>query len=155
MPSRAYEPGLRAPETKRGLLAGMGMTEKQGGSDVRSNTTVAQPAGDGSWLLTGHKWFTSAPMNDLFLVLAQAPGGLSCFLVPRVLPDGTRNVFRIQRLKAKLGNSGNATSEPEFDDTVAWLVGAEGRGVRTIIEMVTVTRLDCTIGSAAGMRAAL
>jgi putative acyl-CoA dehydrogenase len=153
--SRAYDPGLRAPLGKRGLLAGMGMTEKQGGSDVRANTTTATPAGDGTYRLRGHKWFTSAPMCDLFLVLAQAPGGLSCFLVPRVLPDGTRNVFRIQRLKDKLGNRSNASSEPEFDDTVAWLVGAEGRGVRTIIEMVTVTRLDCTIGSAAGMRAAL
>jgi len=153
--SRSYDPGLRAPLGKRGLLAGMGMTEKQGGSDVRANTTTATPAGDGTYRLRGHKWFTSAPMCDLFLVLAQAPGGLSCFLVPRVLPDGTRNVFRIQRLKDKLGNRSNASSEPEFDDTVAWLVGAEGRGVRTIIEMVTVTRLDCTIGSAAGMRAAL
>jgi len=154
--SRVYDPGLRAPLTKRGLLAGMGMTEKQGGSDVRANTTTATPAAaDGSYRLRGHKWFTSAPMCDLFLVLAQAPGGLSCFLLPRVLPDGTRNVFRIQRLKDKLGNRSNASSEPEFDDTVAWLVGEEGRGVRTIIEMVSVTRLDCTIGSAAGMRAAL
>jgi putative acyl-CoA dehydrogenase len=153
--SRVYDPGLRTPLGKRGLLAGMGMTEKQGGSDVRANTTTATPAGAGTYRLRGHKWFTSAPMCDLFLVLAQAPGGLSCFLVPRVLPDGTRNTFRIQRLKDKLGNRSNASSEPEFDDTVAWLVGAEGRGVRTIIEMVSVTRLDCTIGSAAGMRAAL
>ncbi|MEV4415033.1 acyl-CoA dehydrogenase family protein [Catellatospora sp. NPDC049609] len=153
--SREYDPGLRAPEGKRGLLAGMGMTEKQGGSDVRTNTTTATPAGDGSWLLRGHKWFTSAPMNDLFLVLAQAPGGLSCFLVPRVLPDGTRNVFRIQRLKDKLGNRSNASSEPEFDDTVAWLVGEQGRGVAVIIEMVSLTRLDSSLGSAAGMRAAL
>jgi putative acyl-CoA dehydrogenase len=113
------------------------------------------PAADGTFLLTGHKWFTSAPMCDLFLVLAQAPGGLSCFLVPRVLPDGTRNTFRIQRLKDKLGNRSNASSEPEFDDTVAWLVGEEGRGVRTIIEMVSMTRLDCVIGSAALMRQAL
>ena len=153
--SRIYDPGLREPATKRGLLAGMGMTEKQGGSDVRANTTVAVPAGDGTWRLTGHKWFTSAPMCDLFLVLAQAPKGLSCFLVPRVLPGGDRNVFRIQRLKDKLGNRSNASSEPEFDDTVGWLVGEEGRGVRTIIEMVAMTRLDCVIGSAAGMRAAL
>jgi putative acyl-CoA dehydrogenase len=153
--SRTYDPGLRAPLGKRGLLAGMGMTEKQGGSDVRSNTTTATPAGAGTYRLRGHKWFTSAPMCDLFLVLAQAPGGLSCFLVPRVLPDGSRNTFRIQRLKDKLGNRSNASSEPEFDDTVGWLVGDEGRGVRTIIEMVSVTRLDCTIGSAAGMRAAL
>jgi putative acyl-CoA dehydrogenase len=152
---RAYDPGLRPPLTKRGLLAGMGMTEKQGGSDVRANSTVATPAGDGTFRLRGHKWFTSAPMCDLFLVLAQAPGGLSCFLVPRVLPDGTHNPFRIQRLKDKLGNRSNASSEPEFDETVAWLVGEEGHGVRTIIEMVAMTRLDCVIGSAAGMRAAL
>jgi putative acyl-CoA dehydrogenase len=153
--SREYDPGLRTPATKRGLLAGMGMTEKQGGSDVRANTTAATPAGDGTWRLRGHKWFTSAPMCDLFLVLAQAPAGLSCFLVPRVLPDGSRNVFRIQRLKDKLGNRSNASSEPEFDDTVGWLVGEEGRGVRTIIDMVAMTRLDCVIGSASGMRAAL
>ncbi len=153
--ARSYDPGLRTPVTKRGLLAGMGMTEKQGGSDVRANTTAATAAGDGTWRLRGHKWFTSAPMCDLFLVLAQAPGGLSCFLVPRVLPDGTRNVFRIQRLKDKLGNRSNASSEPEFDDTVAWLVGCEGHGVRTIIEMVRMTRLDCVTGSASGMRAAL
>ncbi len=150
--SRTYDPGLRVPTTKAGLLAGMGMTEKQGGSDVRANTTRAVPDGD-VWRLTGHKWFTSAPMCDLFLVLAQAPGGLSCFLVPRVLPDGTRNTFRIQRLKDKLGNRSNASSEPEFDGTVAWLVGEEGRGVRTIIEMVSMTRLDCVIGSASLMRA--
>ncbi|RKE17324.1 acyl-CoA dehydrogenase family protein [Streptomyces sp. TLI_171] len=153
--SRVYDPGLRAPAGKNGLLAGMGMTEKQGGSDVRANTTTATEQPDGSWRLRGHKWFTSAPMNDLFLVLAQAPGGLSCFLVPRVLPDGSRNTFRIQRLKDKLGNRANASSEPEFDDTVAWLVGAEGKGVRTIIDMVTMTRLDCVLGSAAGTRAAL
>ncbi|HEU4348066.1 MAG TPA: acyl-CoA dehydrogenase family protein, partial [Actinoplanes sp.] len=162
--SRAYDPGfgaatqpggLRPPLTKRGLLAGMGMTEKQGGSDVRANTTTATPAGDGTYRLRGHKWFTSAPMCDLFLVLAQAPAGLSCFLVPRVLPDGTRNTFRIQRLKDKLGNRSNASSEPEFDGTVAWPVGAEGQGVRTIIEMVAMTRLDCVTGSASGMRAAL
>jgi len=154
--SRVYDPGLRIPTTKRGLLAGMGMTEKQGGSDVRTNSTVATPTGeDGVYRLRGHKWFTSAPMCDLFLVLAQAPGGLSCFLVPRILPDGTRNPFRIQRLKDKLGNRSNASSEPEFDGTVAWLVGEEGRGVKTIIEMVNCTRLDCVGGSAAMMRKAL
>ncbi|MEV4709173.1 isovaleryl-CoA dehydrogenase [Actinoplanes sp. NPDC049316] len=153
--SRVYDPGLRTPQTKRGLLAGMGMTEKQGGSDVRANSTTATPAADGSYRLRGHKWFTSAPMCDLFLVLAQAPGGLTCFLVPRVLPDGTRNTFRIQRLKDKLGNRSNASSEPEFDDTVAWRVGNEGHGVRTIIDMVAMTRLDCVTGSASGMRAAL
>jgi putative acyl-CoA dehydrogenase len=154
--SRVYDPGLRIPTTKRGLLAGMGMTEKQGGSDVRTNTTVATPTADaGVYTLRGHKWFTSAPMCDLFLVLAQAPGGLSCFLVPRVLPDGTRNTFRITRLKDKLGNRSNASSEPEFDGTVAWLVGGEGRGVKTIIEMVNCTRLECVMGSAALMRKAL
>src|SRR5213079_3035149 len=133
----------------------MGMTEKQGGSDVRANTTTATPNSDGTWSLRGHKWFTSAPMCDLFLVLAQAPQGLSCFLVPRVLPDGSRNPFRIQRLKDKLGNRSNASAEPEFDGTVGWLVGPAGRGVATIIQMVALTRLDCAIGSAAGMRAAL
>ncbi|SDL06789.1 acyl-CoA dehydrogenase family protein [Streptomyces indicus] len=153
--SRTYDPGLRTPTEKRGLLAGMGMTEKQGGTDVRANTTTAAEQADGTWRLRGHKWFTSAPMNDLFLVLAQAPGGLSCFLVPRVLPDGSRNTFRIQRLKDKLGNRSNASSEPEFDDTVAWLVGDEGRGVRTIIDMVTMTRLDCVLGSAGHIREAL
>ncbi|WP_305788943.1 acyl-CoA dehydrogenase family protein [Symbioplanes lichenis] len=153
--SRVYDPGLRPPAGKRGLLAGMGMTEKQGGSDVRANSTSATEQPDGTWRLRGHKWFTSAPMCDLFLVLAQAPEGLSCFLVPRVLPDGGRNTFRIQRLKDKLGNRSNASSEPEFDDTVAWLVGPAGQGVRTIIEMVSMTRLDCVTGSAAGMRAAL
>ncbi len=149
-----YDFGLRAPQTKAGLLAGMAMTEKQGGSDVRANTSRAVPHDD-HYLLTGHKWFCSAPMCDLFLVLAQAPGGLSCFLVPRVLPDGTRNPFLIQRLKDKLGNRSNASSEVEFDATHGWLVGDEGAGVRTIIDMVTMTRLDCVIGSASGQRAAL
>ncbi|MFJ6725512.1 acyl-CoA dehydrogenase family protein [Streptomyces sp. NPDC091281] len=154
--SRAYDPGLRVPTGKRGLLAGMGMTEKQGGSDVRTNTTTATPtAGTGVYLLHGHKWFTSAPMCDVFLVLAQAPDGLTCFLVPRVLPDGTRNTFRIQRLKDKLGNRSNASSEPEFDHTVAWRVGPEGQGVKTIIEMVNCTRLDCVMMSAALMRKTL
>ncbi|MDQ1696304.1 MAG: putative acyl-CoA dehydrogenase, partial [Frankiaceae bacterium] len=151
--SYVYDFGLRPPADKAGCLAGMGMTEKQGGSDVRSNTTVAVPSPDGTYRLTGHKWFTSAPMCDVFLVLAQAPGGLTCFLLPRVLPDGTRNTFRIQRLKDKLGNRSNASSEPEFDDTVAWRLGDEGRGVRTIIEMVMMTRLDCVIGSTSLMRA--
>ena len=153
--ARNYDFGLRPPQEKSGLLAGMAMTEKQGGSDVRANTTQAVPGGDGSYRLTGHKWFCSAPMSDLFLVLAQAPGGLSCFLVPRVLPDGERNVFAIQRLKDKLGNKSNASSEVEFDGTVGLLIGEEGRGVRTIIDMVTMTRLDCIIGSAAVQRAAL
>ncbi len=153
--SRAYDFGLRPPDGKRGLLAGMAMTEKQGGSDVRANTTRAEPVGDGSYRLTGHKWFCSAPMCDLFLVLAQAEEGLSCFAVPRVLPDGTGNPFALQRLKDKLGNRSNASSEVEFDGTLGWLVGQPGRGVRTIIDMVTMTRLDCVIGSAAGQRAAL
>jgi putative acyl-CoA dehydrogenase len=153
--SLSYDFGLRAPATKSGLLAGMAMTEKQGGSDVRSNTSRAVPNSDGSYSITGHKWFCSAPMCDLFLVLAQAEAGLSCFLVPRVLPDGSRNTFALQRLKDKLGNRSNASSEVEFDSTVGWLVGAEGRGVRTIIEMVNMTRLDCLIGSASLQRAAL
>ncbi|WP_431949176.1 acyl-CoA dehydrogenase family protein [Nocardia lijiangensis] len=151
--AKEYDPGLRVPSTKRGLIAGMSMTEKQGGSDVRANTTTATPSADGTYRITGHKWFTSAPMSDIFLVLAQAPGGLSCFFVPRVLPDGTRNTFNLQRLKNKLGNHSNASSEVEYDDTVGWLVGEEGRGVPTIIEMVNLTRLDCTLGSASGMRA--
>ncbi|QJS13335.1 DNA alkylation response protein [Streptomyces argyrophyllae] len=154
--SREYDPRLRVPTEKPGLLAGMGMTEKQGGSDVRTNTTTATPTGEaGVYTLRGHKWFTSAPMCDVFLVLAQAPGGLSCFLVPRVLPDGSRNTFRVQRLKDKLGNRSNASSEPEFDRTVAWLVGPEGRGVKTIIEMVNCTRLDCVMSSATLMRKTL
>ncbi|MFH8369980.1 acyl-CoA dehydrogenase family protein [Streptomyces sp. NPDC018031] len=153
--SRSYDFGLRPPLTKRGLIAGMSMTEKQGGSDVRANTTAAVPAGDGTYLLTGHKWFTSAPMSDVFLTLAQAPEGITCFLVPRVLPDGTRNPLRLQRLKNKLGNRSNASSEVEYEQAVAWRVGEPGRGVRTIVEMVNITRLDCVIGSAAGMRAGL
>ncbi|WUO36422.1 acyl-CoA dehydrogenase family protein [Streptomyces sp. NBC_00285] len=153
---REYDPALRVPAGKRGLLAGMGMTEKQGGSDVRANTTAAtRTAEPGVYTLRGHKWFTSAPMCDVFLVLAQAPGGLSCFLVPRILPDGSRNTFRIQRLKDKLGNRSNASSEPEFDGTVAWLVGPEGQGVKTIIEMVNCTRLDCVMMSATLMRRTL
>ncbi|MGW1738134.1 acyl-CoA dehydrogenase family protein [Nocardia sp. NPDC001965] len=157
--SRGYDGRLRAPGDKPGVLFGMAMTEKQGGSDVRANTTRAVANPDGSWSLTGHKWFCSAPMSDAFLILAQArdtalAGGsaLSCFLVPRVLEDGTRNVFRIQRLKDKLGNKSNASSEIELDGTVGYLVGEPGRGVRTIIEMVSRTRLDCVYGSAAGMR---
>jgi putative acyl-CoA dehydrogenase len=133
----------------------MGMTEKQGGSDVRRNTTRAVAQADGSYRLTGHKWFTSAPMSDLFLVLGQLDEGVSCFLVPRVLPDGSRNVFALQRLKDKLGDRSNASSEVEFDGTTGWLVGEPGRGVPAIIEMVNMTRLDCVLGSAATVRAAL
>ncbi|WP_026120788.1 acyl-CoA dehydrogenase family protein [Nocardiopsis potens] len=153
--ARSYDFGLRAPGTKQGLLAGMSMTEKQGGSDVRANTTRAVPAADGTYRLTGHKWFTSAPMGDLFLTLAQASEGLTCFLVPRVLDDGSRNRLRLQRLKDKLGNRSNASSEIEYEEAFAWRVGEPGKGVRTIIEMVNGTRLDCVIGSAAGMRAGL
>jgi len=151
----AYQFGLAEPSGKRGLIAGMGMTEKQGGSDVRANTSRAVPQTDGTYRLTGHKWFTSAPMSDLFLVLAQLDEGVSCFLVPRVLPDGTRNVFHVQRLKDKLGDRSNASSEVEFDGTTGWLVGEPGRGVPAIIEMVNMTRLDCVLGSAATVRAAL
>ncbi len=154
--SLEYDPGLRVPSTKRGALFGMAMTERQGGSDVRANTTRAEPLGtDGQYRVTGQKWFVSAPMCDAFLVLAQAPGGPSCFLLPRVLPDGSRNGFHIERLKDKLGNRSNASSEVEFDSAVAMIVGEEGRGVRTIIDMVNHTRLDCVIGSAALMRQAV
>jgi putative acyl-CoA dehydrogenase len=154
--SMVYDRGLRPAHRKAGVLFGMGMTEKQGGSDVRATTTVARPlAEDGTYELTGHKWFCSAPMSDAFLVLAQAPQGLTCFLVPRVLDDGTRNVFLIQRLKDKLGNRSNASAEVEFDGTWARRVGEEGRGVRTIIEMVAATRLDCVLGSAGLMRQAV
>ena len=157
--SRAYDPALRLWRDKPGVTMGMGMTEKQGGSDVRANTTQAVPDGHDDWgaryRLTGHKWFMSAPMCDAFLVLAQSAGGLSCFFLPRVLPDGTRNVLRIQRLKDKLGNKANASSEVEFDDTVAWLVGDEGRGVSQILAMGVMTRLDCALGTSALMRQAL
>ncbi len=154
--SSTYDFGLRPPQQKAGLIAGMAMTEKQGGSDVRTNTTQATAIdGGGGYLLTGHKWFCSAPMSDVFLVLAQAPEGLTCFLVPRVLPDGTSNIFEIQRLKEKLGNRSNASSEIEFSRTWAQRLGDEGRGVRTIVEMVSATRLDCILGSTALMRKAL
>ena len=152
-----YDGTLAAPGEKPGVLFGMAMTEKQGGSDVRANTTRGAHVGGGDYLVTGHKWFCSAPMSDAFLVLAQtsrggAEEGLSCLLVPRVLEDGTRNAFALQRLKDKLGNRSNASGEVEFDGTVGHLVGEPGRGVRTIIEMVARTRLDCVLGSAAGMR---
>jgi putative acyl-CoA dehydrogenase len=154
--STTYDFGLRPVADKAGALAGMGMTEKQGGSDVRANLTRATPtAVEGEYTLAGHKWFTSAPMNDVFLVLAQAPGGLTCFLVPRVLEDGTRNQLDVVRLKDKLGNRSNASSELELRTTWARRLGDEGRGVRTIIEMVAATRLDCVLGSASLMRRAL
>jgi putative acyl-CoA dehydrogenase len=153
--SREYDFGLRPVAEKRGAVCGMAMTERQGGSDVRANTTAAVPAGDGAYLLDGAKWFCSAPMSDAFLVLAQADAGLSCFLLPRVLPDGTRNALRIERLKDKLGDRSNASSEVVFERAWAQLVGEEGRGVRTIVEMVVHTRLDCVLGAAAGMRVAV
>jgi putative acyl-CoA dehydrogenase len=153
--SARYDSSAQPAPLKSGALAGMAMTEKQGGSDVRANTTVARPVDDGAYVLTGHKWFCSAPMCDVFLVLAQAPGGLSCFALPRWTPDGERNHFFIQRLKDKLGNRANASAEIELDEAWARLVGEEGRGVATIIEMVNHTRLDCVIGAAAGMRQAV
>jgi putative acyl-CoA dehydrogenase len=152
-----YDPRLIPASQKGSAISGMAMTEKQGGSDVRANTTFARPSNGGGpgaeYELTGHKWFCSAPMSDIFLVLAQTDDGLSCFLLPRILPDGTRNAFHIQRLKDKLGNHSNASSEVEFHGALARMLGEPGRGVPTIIEMVGHTRLDCVIGGAAGMRA--
>jgi putative acyl-CoA dehydrogenase len=157
--SLSYDPRMLPAVEKRGALCGMAMTEKQGGSDVRANTTRARPIGKpgpgNEYEVTGHKWFCSAPMNDAFLVLAHTEKGLTCFLVPRWRPDQTRNCFRIQRLKDKLGNRSNASSEVEFENTWARMVGEEGRGVPTIIEMVNHTRLDCVIGASAGMRQAV
>jgi putative acyl-CoA dehydrogenase len=153
--STHYDSRCRPASGKSGALMGMAMTEKQGGSDVRANTTAAEPVGRGEYRITGHKWFCSAPMCDAFLVLAQAPGGLTCFLLPRWTPDGERNRFHIQRLKQKLGNRSNASSEVEFDGAYARRIGEEGRGVPSIIEMVQHTRLDCVIGSASLMRQAL
>jgi putative acyl-CoA dehydrogenase len=159
--SREYDFGLRPHELKRGVLAGMALTEKQGGSDLRTNTTAAWEVAGGpiaagqTYRLTGHKWFCSAPMSDLFLVLGQAPAGPTCFLVPRVLDDGTRNTFLLQRLKDKLGNRSNASAEIELDGTWGVRLGDEGRGIRTIIDMVAATRLDCVLGSSATMRQAL
>jgi putative acyl-CoA dehydrogenase len=157
--SLEYDPAMRPAPGKRGALSGMAMTEKQGGSDVRANTTRAVALGRGGpgeeYAITGHKWFCSAPMCDVFLVLAQTERGLSCFLLPRWTPDGSRNRFYLQRLKDKLGNRSNASSEVEFDGAWARMVGEEGRGVPTIIEMVNHTRLDCVIGSAAAVRHAV
>lgn len=141
---------------KRGITVGMGMTERQGGSDVRANATTATPLGDdGAHALYGHKWFFSVPMSDAFLVTAQAPGGLACFLMPRWRPDGSRNAFRLKRLKDKLGDWSNASSEVEFDGALCWRVGGQGKGLATTLEMVMLTRLDCMLGSAALMRMAL
>ncbi|WP_382326647.1 isovaleryl-CoA dehydrogenase [Hydrogenophaga sp. UC242_50] len=157
--SRAYDPALTVWRDKPGLTMGMGMTEKQGGSDVRANTTRAEPAGSDAWgqrySVTGHKWFFSAPMCDAFLILAQTASGLSCLFLPRVLPDGTLNQLFIQRLKDKLGNKANASSEVEFVGASAWLVGEEGRGVPQILAMGTMTRLDCALGTSGLMRQAL
>jgi len=157
--SRSYDPRLAVWRDKPGLTMGMGMTEKQGGSDVRSNTTRAVADGQDDWgaryRVTGHKWFMSAPMCDAFLILAQTGSGLSCLFLPRVLPDGSRNAIRIQRLKDKLGNKANASSEVEFHGASAWLVGEEGRGVAQILEMGTLTRLDCALGTSGLMRQAL
>ena len=156
---RGYDRSFLPAQDKVSATVGMGMTEKQGGTDVRANTSRAVPAAGGGpgaeYLLTGHKWFMSAPMSDAFLMLAQAPGGLSCFLVPRFLPDGSVNPLHLQRLKDKLGNRSNASSEVEFAGAHGWLIGEEGRGVNAIIEMVTYTRLDCVVSSAALMRLAL
>ncbi|MFZ3361584.1 MAG: isovaleryl-CoA dehydrogenase, partial [Xanthobacteraceae bacterium] len=152
--TRNYDPLFRPWRDKSGMTLGMGMTEKQGGTDVRSNTTRATPDGE-AYAITGHKWFLSAPMSDAFLVLAQAPGGLTCFLMPRFRDDGTVNALRFQRLKDKLGNRSNASSEVEFAEAFAWRVGEEGAGIRTILHMVQLTRLDCAIASAGLMRMAL
>ncbi|MCU6433298.1 isovaleryl-CoA dehydrogenase [Undibacterium sp. Jales W-56] len=157
--SLEYDPRNIPAAQKKGLTIGMAMTEKQGGSDVRANTTRAVPVDTGgagqAYELVGHKYFVSAPMSDAFLVLAQAPGGLSCFLLPRWRPDGSKNPLQIQRLKKKMGNVSNASSETELRGALAWMVGKEGRGIATIIEMVAMTRFDCMVGSSAGMRAAL
>jgi len=157
--SNRYDPRSLPAAAKHGLLVGMAMTERQGGTDVRANTTRAVADGSGGpggrYRLTGHKWFCSAPQSDAFLVLAQAQGGLSCFLLPRVLEDGERNRILVQRLKDKVGNRSNASSEVEFQGALAWLIGAEGRGVANIMEMVRHTRLDCALGSAATLRRAV
>ena len=157
--TRGYDPRDLPAADKRALTIGMGMTEKQGGSDVRANTTSAQPLGGGgsgaAYRLVGHKWFMSAPMCDAFLMLAQAPGGLSCFLVPRWQPDGSRNGVRLQRLKDKLGNVANASSEVELHGALGWMLGEEGRGVAAILEMVALTRFDCIVNSAAAQRQAV
>ncbi|MFY8087418.1 MAG: acyl-CoA dehydrogenase family protein, partial [Rubrivivax sp.] len=163
-----WEPAITAPvydprnihhTAKAGLTIGMAMTEKQGGSDVRANTTQAQPLGQRGpgepYELVGHKYFVSAPMCDAFLTLAQTPAGLGCFLLPRWRPDGRKNALQIVRLKRKMGNVSNASSETELRGALAWLVGEEGRGVRTIIDMVAMTRFDCMVGSSAGQRAAV
>ncbi|WP_122045845.1 isovaleryl-CoA dehydrogenase [Salmonella enterica] len=152
--SDRYDSHLLPGGQKRGLLIGMGMTEKQGGSDVLSNTTHAERLADDSYRLVGHKWFFSVPQSDAHLVLAQAKGGLSCFFVPRFLPDGQRNSVRLERLKDKLGNRSNASAEVEFQDAVGWRLGEEGEGIRHILKMGGMTRLDCALGSHGLMRRA-
>ena len=153
--TRKYDSSQKPAGEKAGVTLGMGMTEKQGGSDVGAATTRAEDARDGTWRITGHKWFLSAPMSDGFLVLAQTVQGLSCFLLPRVLPDGQHNGIRLMRLKDKLGNRSNATAEVEFQEAAGWPVGEAGKGISTILDMVTFTRLDCAVASAGLMRAAL
>ncbi len=153
--TRKYDQSQKPPVQKTGLTLGMGMTEKQGGTDVRANTTRAERAGGDFYRLTGHKWFMSAPMSDAFLMLAQANEGLSCFLVPRILGDGTDNGLHFQRLKDKLGNRSNASSEVEFTGAIAEMVGEPGAGIKTIMDMVTLTRLDCAVANAGLMRAGL
>ena len=156
--ARDYDPSRAPVDAKRAITIGMGMTERQGGTDVRANTTRAEPVDGGgpgaAYAITGHKWFLSAPMSDAFLVLAQAKGGLSCFFLPRLTPEGALNGLKLQRLKDKLGNRSNASAEVEFDRALGFLVGAEGRGVATIIDMVILTRLDCAVSSAGLMRQA-
>jgi putative acyl-CoA dehydrogenase len=153
--SRKYDSANKPAVEKAGLTIGMGMTEKQGGTDVRANRSVAEPLGDSVYRLTGHKWFMSAPMSDAFIMLAQTREGMGCFLVPRLLEDGGRNGLRFQRLKDKVGNRSNASSEVEFSDTYGFLLGGPDQGVRTILDMVTLTRLDCAVASAGIMRASL
>src|SRR5262249_47739972 len=157
--SSVYDPRSAPAFTKKGILLGMGMTERQGGSDVRANTTLAEPVNGGGpgkeYMITGHKWFCSAPMCDAFLILAQTTAGVSCFLLPRWRPDGSRNAFHLLRLKDKLGNRSNASSEVEFHRASARLIAEEGRGIAAIMEMVRHTRLDCALGSAASMRKAV
>ena len=153
--SRLYDPANAPVESKRGAMLGMAMTEKQGGSDVRANTTRAVAQSDGAYEITGHKYFVSAPMCDAFLTLAQTPAGLTCFLAPRWRPDGAKNGIEFVRLKRKMGNVSNASSETEWRGALGWRVGPEGRGIATILEMVAMTRVDCVIGSAGGMRRAV
>ena len=156
--SDRYDPHLQPGDKKRGLLIGMGMTEKQGGTDLLSNTTRAEPLGRSgpgeAYRITGHKWFFSVPQSDAHLILAQAKGGLSCFFLPRLLPDGSRNAIRLERLKEKLGNRSNASSEAEFTDATGWLLGEEGEGIRLILKMGSMTRFDCALGSHGQMRRA-